>query len=139
MKKLLLSFSLITILILSSCKTEVNKTCSSCNGSGTITEKVTCDECKGRGQTKCNNYYELKRSSFQKFMSNDNSSSAFYYCHNGIISNGYRDGTCSACNGTGRVDCYKCNGYGTISKEKSCYSCSGSGSVKKEVWVWETW
>ena len=53
MKKVISIFSISVIIFLSSCKTEVNKKCSLCGGSGTITEKVTCDECKGKGQIKC--------------------------------------------------------------------------------------
>ena len=147
MKKIILSFSLITILILSSCKTDVNKTCYNCNGSGTITEKITCDECKGQMKQRCTNTEKYVARNYvypifgAKYKPYEN-----YTCKAGRlrVDDGYdqfsHDGDiCDECNGTGFVDCWNCNGYGTISKEKSCYTCGGDGTVKKEVWVWETW
>jgi len=127
--QLLILFSIVT---LSSC--EKTKTCDYCNGSGSLSTSNSCSECKGRGKIRCTNteHYEWGNWLFGY-------DEETYDCSGGrlIARDGYDHGelegtVCKVCNGTGEVDCWNCDGYGTITETNTCYSCNGEGTIKTD-------
>ena len=40
---------------------------------------------------------------------------------------------CSHCGGTGKVECFRCAGYGTFTSKETCYYCQGSGKIECPV------
>lgn len=112
-------------------------TCFRCNGSGTqkMMAKQTCTACKGRTTLQCNYYIDLK----QRRFINNNLDVSYYDCKGGRYKTrkGYADyfgkdgDICEACNGSGRVECGRCDGYGSLSTTKNHKDnfCGGTGKI----------
>lgn len=121
----------LTIIVNSSCNKY--KTCNNCNGNGSIKTKEDCYNCKGRGTVMCDYEDYAKYSGIMAFFVN--SDKHYYHCRNGKL---YADKSdiaeingqiCPQCNGTGKIDCSVCSGYGYIERTKTCETCNGSGEV----------
>ncbi|HYV92233.1 MAG TPA: hypothetical protein VE978_10635 [Chitinophagales bacterium] len=82
----------------------IYKTCSNCNGVGTIYKTINCTSCNGYGYLNCNSC-------------KGNGKITCYSC------NGNGKNTCYSCKGKGNNTCYSCNGRGY----NTCYSCYGKG------------
>lgn len=136
MKKNLLIVGVLIIFGFYSFSTEE---CNSCRGKGSLTRtsKVACEICKGTKTLQCEDYKVLRS---RRFI-NNNLDESYYDCKGGKYRtrSGYADyfnedgKICDNCNGTGKVECGRCEGYGhkTSSTERPHKTCGGSGKVAR--------
>ena len=104
----------------------INVDCSSCSGTGKVPEQK-CHVCKGRGTVRCTNSVTFTREESAGWGTKRVSYTA--QCIGGTLrrDSPYFNEICTACNGSGQVDCEKCNGWGVITE---CDNCNGYGYLK---------
>ncbi len=126
-KKLLLAGSIIICLLLFA--SFVKFDCSNCNGSRVKSVKSTCSSCKGKGEYRCN-YTTVVEYTWFGGGGEDN-----IYCYNGKLE-GYRSNmdhhngdVCPSCNGSARIECSNCDGYGYTNRKSNCKKCDGKGKM----------
>ena len=95
-------------------KHDIDLTCSTCSGTGTVTGKKKCEECDGTGKVECDECDGKGKD---------------------------EDGDeCIYCNGTGKMECSDCDGTGEVEDdEECCEDCNGSGYIEP-MWntIWNT-
>ena len=110
-------------------KGELRKSCNKCSGHGTIREVCgseiigteNCSQCKGKGWYNGSvTPYKCPTCNGSGYYREDGRQQKCGYCNNGFVN-------------TGRKDCDRCNGKGTINLERNnycnrnCNSCFGDG------------
>ena len=99
--------------------------CETCDNTG----KVTCDGCQGsgvwicdgeEGKGKCDNGYYICPSC---------NGDTYLRSGDGVIPPDALPGTCSTCNGKGRIECWHCHGTGG----GVCDRCNGTGKSECQV------
>ena len=120
----------------------IKKECPTCTGVGTIgckcneNNEVTCPNCEGKGVV------SRRVTTSQKVEMPCDSPQ----CQNGKVTCGVCNGTgvtlqgtpCSACHGSGKLDCPVCGGLGRVQRVKqeswiahdTCHICNGRGVVE---------
>lgn len=111
--------------------------CSKCSGTGKIPE-TKCINCKGRGKLRCTAKFSVNRDRRTDGWGSTtvDAVNKNLQCRGGYIKyENYNvspvikiDEICTTCNGTGEVDCPKCEGWGVITE---CPACEGNGSFTK--------
>ena len=123
--------------IMESAAKKKNNPCPLCKGSGFT---IPCDYCKSKGFFKidcpgagliCHNGKVVCQCRTCKGMNWDNfCSDGRHHWTNGSLLLGNRtnhSASCETCNGSGKVDCSKCNGVGYLKND--CTHCNGKGSI----------
>lgn len=106
----------------------IELTCTTCSGSGKVPERK-CPTCKGRGEDRCTYTTTLTRNESSGAWGGTEQKSYSVSCRGGRLmrDNPYYNELCHVCNGTGKIDCSRCNGWGVITE---CDKCNGYGLVK---------
>jgi hypothetical protein len=104
---------------------KVSTSCNTCNGTGSVPEK-RCQECKGRGEIRCNNCVTYTETTPGTWVSSGSSRDFTVCCTAGKLThdNPYINKVCPVCNGSGKKECPKCGGFGVITE---CPTCKGKG------------
>ncbi|MFZ4401896.1 MAG: hypothetical protein ACOYO1_17840 [Bacteroidales bacterium] len=111
---------------------KVSTSCKTCNGSGSVAEK-RCQECKGRGEIRCNNCVQYSETTPGSWVSSGSTNYFTVCCTAGKLhhDNPYVDKVCLVCNGSGKKDCPTCGGSGFVTE---CPTCKGKGGYDSKYY-----
>lgn len=103
----------------------ISSTCNTCKGSGKVGD-TPCRNCKGRGEVHCTNCIKKSYTTGGGWGSSSQTHEYSICCTGGRLQHDdpYYNEICWKCNGSGKMDCPTCNGWGKIN---TCPNCNGAG------------